>query len=314
MKKRVSFLIIMICMLSMINGCTAHKHDWEEATCLAPRTCKICGETEGEPLEHEWLDATCTLPRTCEVCGTTEGEPLGHDWLAATCQSPMKCRICGETQGEITDHIWNEATCLHPKTCAVCGITEGGTLPHTWIRANYDSARYCAVCGVVDGETLVPAFEKREYKFTIQKGTTWDYTTIANADDKSVTGKATVTDYRKYYSDGAHSGMEGYEWREATVEFKMPTGCKVMVGYTDVYTGMEEYAYTNYITYSDGTRLPVVATENYRYEWEDDTCVSYATLAVQVPESYEDLVFYVCNADYAYTQRVDPNIRFMEMK
>ena len=166
----------------------------------------------------------------------------------------------------------------------------------------------------ISNDSLIPAFEKRKYEFTLQKGTTWDYTTIANADNSNVTGKATVIDTRNYYSDGAHAGRDGYEWREATVEFKMPTGCKVMLGYTDKYTGMEEYAVTNYITYSDGTRMPVVATESYKYDWEDDVCVSYGTLSVQVPEDYEDLVFYVSSADYALTGRVDPNIRFMEMK
>ena len=313
MKREIS-LIILIFGMVLISACATHTHDWEEATCYKPRTCKICKATEGEPLEHVWLDATCTQPRVCELCGASEGEPLGHGWIEATCEHPKKCRVCGQTEGGLADHIWAEATCLHPKKCVVCGVTEGTTLPHTWVRASYDSSRYCSVCGVVEGESLTPAFEKRNYQYTIEKGTTWDYTTIANADDSNVTGKATVTDYRKYYSDGAHAGREGYEWREATVEFRMPTGCKVMVGYTDTYVGMEEYAVTNYITYPDGTRLPVVATESYKYDWEDDVCVSYANLAVQVPESYEDLVFYVCSADYAYSGRVDPNIRFMEMK
>lgn len=33
---------------------TAHDHIWEEATCYRPRTCSICGETEGEPVEHSF--------------------------------------------------------------------------------------------------------------------------------------------------------------------------------------------------------------------------------------------------------------------
>ncbi|MCR4750481.1 MAG: hypothetical protein K5877_11890 [Lachnospiraceae bacterium] len=312
MKRKFLFIILAVFLL-MLQGCTLHSHDWTDATCEAPKTCKICGATEGEPLEHVWLDATCTLPETCEICGATRGEPLGHDWMAATCQSPMKCRVCGITEGNVGDHDWIAATCLHPQRCSVCGITQGGTLPHTWVRANYESSKYCAVCGIVEGDALIPAFEKRDYKYTISTGTEWDYTTISNADHKSVTGKAKVTDYRKYYSDATHAGRSGYEWREATVEFRMPTGCKVMLGYTDTFTGMEEYASTNYITYSDGSRLPVVATESYKYDWEDEVCVSYGSLAVQVPEDYDELVFYVSSADYAYSGKVDPNIRFMEM-
>ena len=37
--------------------------------------------------EHEWTDATCETPKTCSVCGKTEGDPLGHDWNAeSVCQ------------------------------------------------------------------------------------------------------------------------------------------------------------------------------------------------------------------------------------
>ena len=29
--------------------------------------------------EHSWADATCMLPKTCSLCGATDGEALGHD-------------------------------------------------------------------------------------------------------------------------------------------------------------------------------------------------------------------------------------------
>lgn len=74
-------------------------HDWAEATCVAPKTCKRCSATEGEPLAHTFdkevanestlkSAATCTAKavyyKTC-ACGAkseTEtfeyGEPLAH--------------------------------------------------------------------------------------------------------------------------------------------------------------------------------------------------------------------------------------------
>ncbi len=58
-------------------------HDWADATCLAPKTCKRenCGVTEGEKsTEHAWTAASCTAPRTCSVCLTTDGEALGHTY------------------------------------------------------------------------------------------------------------------------------------------------------------------------------------------------------------------------------------------
>ncbi len=69
-----------------------HEHVWEDATCTEPKTCSVCGETEGEPLGHTWEDATCTAPKTCSVCGETEGEPVDHrfgdDGLCVWCGVP----------------------------------------------------------------------------------------------------------------------------------------------------------------------------------------------------------------------------------
>ena len=312
MRKKLSFTILLIYCL-LLSGCCL-VHDWKDATCDKPVTCSKCGEVQGEALGHKFEEATCVLPKTCSVCGATEGEPLGHTMMLATCQRPMTCSVCGYSEGDYADHDWVEATCLRAAYCSVCGEKTGTTKEHNWVSANYNSAKYCSICGMVEGDVLTPAFEKRQYEFTLEKGTSWDYTTIANGNEKTVTGRATIIDYRKYKSDSNHPSKEGYEWREATLEVRSNTGIKVMVGYTDTYAGLEDYATSDYITYPDGTRLPVEAVEEFRYEWQDETCISYANLAVRVPEDYEDLVFYVSNADYANTQRVDPNVRFMEMK
>ena len=67
--------------------------------------CSVCGEVlvPQETVEasgHTWQEATCTDPKTCAVCGETEGEPLGHDWEPATFSEPKTCRICGAAEGE----------------------------------------------------------------------------------------------------------------------------------------------------------------------------------------------------------------------
>ncbi|MGM9631855.1 MAG: hypothetical protein ACI3XL_02030 [Eubacteriales bacterium] len=59
------------------NGVIEKKeHDWNDATCTSPKTCKNCETTDGEALGHTWVEATYTDPKTCSVCGATEGEPL----------------------------------------------------------------------------------------------------------------------------------------------------------------------------------------------------------------------------------------------
>ena len=53
---------------------------------------------QAELFGHSWKEATCTEPRTCEVCGETEGEPLGHDWGPLTEAGERVCSRCGETE------------------------------------------------------------------------------------------------------------------------------------------------------------------------------------------------------------------------
>ena len=76
-------------------------------------TCS-CGCTytvPGEPATgaHTWTDATCTAPKTCTVCGATEGEANGHTWDDGVYTDPTTeadgyttytCTVCGVTNVE----------------------------------------------------------------------------------------------------------------------------------------------------------------------------------------------------------------------
>lgn len=122
-------------------------HDWRDATCTEPRTCAICGRTEGDALGHSWQPATCTEPETCERCGVQQGKPVGHkvkEWKTqteATCANEGiavgKCVNCGEEQKQNipkTEHSFGdwvvdkEASCTEKgsqhRVCAQCGKTE----------------------------------------------------------------------------------------------------------------------------------------------------------------------------------------------
>ena len=57
--------------------------------------CSVCGEIlvaqkEIPVLDHSWNDATCTAPKTCLVCGTTEGDVLAH----TDENTDYKCDVC----------------------------------------------------------------------------------------------------------------------------------------------------------------------------------------------------------------------------
>lgn len=160
MKKRI-FVILLTLVLSLpLAGCGC-QHEWYAATCSAPKTCSLCGETEGEALPHTWEDATCTNAKTCSVCKATEGEPAGHAWQDATCTTPKTCSVCKATEGEPAPHTWQDATCTTPKTCSVCKLTEGKVAAHKWQEATTEAPKTCSVCKATKGSKL-----KTDSRFT----------------------------------------------------------------------------------------------------------------------------------------------------
>lgn len=148
MKRFVAEMMsIFLVMSLLLSGCGQHKHAWVEATCAAPKTCRECGETEGNSLEHTWEKATCSTPMTCSVCGTISGEALGHDISGLSCTQDGVCTRCGETVKSV-GHQFSEATCTQPKACSVCGETEGEALGHT------STTGVCTRCGLESYETV----------------------------------------------------------------------------------------------------------------------------------------------------------------
>lgn len=163
-------------------------HDWQEATCTEAKTCARCGNTEGEPAGHVWQDATCTVAKTCADCGMTEGEPAGHCWKEATCTEAQTCTVCGEIQGEPLGHTWQEATCTSPRTCAACGVTEGEMLDHTWQAATCQAPKTCTGCGKTEGSVT-------DHK--------WKNATCSKPTTCTVCGKTS-------------GGALGHDWKAAT--------------------------------------------------------------------------------------------------
>lgn len=84
--KRLRVMLTVALFATLLAGCSC-KHTWQEATCLAPRTCTRCGETEGKVRAHEWGSTDCRDPQPCVVCGTMEGLEVTHQWRE-------DCKIC----------------------------------------------------------------------------------------------------------------------------------------------------------------------------------------------------------------------------
>lgn len=158
MKNTGKLAILIVITSCTLTGCH-YKHTWTEATCTEPKTCSVCGETEGESLGgHIWVEATCTEPKTCSRCGETEGKAIGHTWVDVTCTEARHCIVCGETEGQsLGGHTWVEATCENPKTCSRCGKTEGEVLEH-----KLDETGKCTICGDQIG-TILTASNAADY-------------------------------------------------------------------------------------------------------------------------------------------------------
>ena len=79
---------------------------------------------------HDWADATCTAPKTCKRCDTTEGTALGHSYSTElkkdASQHWHECSRCHDKK-DIADHDYGT-----DKTCDICGYTKssgGGYIP-----------------------------------------------------------------------------------------------------------------------------------------------------------------------------------------
>lgn len=120
-KKKTTIIIVATGIILVITGFIVYYtcyHRWDDATCTKPKTCSICGKTEGEALGHQWMDATCTEPQICSVCKETKGKALGQK---ADTWSTIKEATCTEA-GE------KEATC---KRCGKSLVEEIPMMEHT---------------------------------------------------------------------------------------------------------------------------------------------------------------------------------------
>lgn len=147
-------------LISSGSALSARGHRWQAADCTRPKTCAVCGKTEGEAVGHLWSvtllePSTCAWPgrqrSQCVVCGQTEEDELPLDparhtgktdirgKIEAACEADgytgdTYCADCGQLlkTGSVTPargHDWLAATADAPKTCRICGRTEGEPLP-----------------------------------------------------------------------------------------------------------------------------------------------------------------------------------------
>ena len=132
-------------------------------------SCDVCGAIR--TITHAYAEATCTAPKTCNVCGDTQGEALGHDmgqWETtkeATCMETggkrRDCSHCDYFETDVisaTGHSYNavvtDPTCIEQgyttHTCH-CGDTYVdtyvGALDHSFTDYKSNNDATCTVDG-----------------------------------------------------------------------------------------------------------------------------------------------------------------------
>ena len=234
---------------------------------------------------HEWVEADCTTPKTCSLCGETEGEPIGHTWVEASCTAPKTCSVCGETEGEALPHTWVEPNYQDPKTCSVCGATEGEPLTASFRQHEIEINLYENKHRYTDNSST------QRDPFAL--------VTTCNDGIHKTTGDLYVCDYRIFESDETHLPVSGYEWRavdfiaEFSDENVIKYGGSFQFACCDFYsTGDEEALEEDYSAFdvsdSEWDYLSDTAFGFYvNYHGEDYPCVRTTNTNVETEYRYK---------------------------
>ena len=226
MKKALVFIVLSITLLLCLTAC--HSHSYGEWTTTKAPSCSqdgeqvrycSCGEIQTRPImatDHKWTEATCDAPKTCTICGKTDGSPCEHDfgfWLVIEptgCMDGTRSRGCYNCNFEeyyvieTSGHQWKDATCTSPKTCSVCGRIDGEAKGHNfgeWVISKNvtetEEGLKERTCDCGEKEAVCIPIRDGEYIYF------GEYPQTIKADDVTITE---TQDYRGYYlgSDGCY--------------------------------------------------------------------------------------------------------------
>lgn len=73
--KKITLIILALILCLGLCACGSYDMGTENTHDTTPN--------RGE-CSHSWRDATCFRPRTCDICGATEGGLSNHTWKDAT--------------------------------------------------------------------------------------------------------------------------------------------------------------------------------------------------------------------------------------
>ena len=265
----IVIVCIVICILALTscNDCI-HAYDNE-----CDEECDLCGkqrEVEG----HDWADADCDTPKTCKSCETVEGEALGHspEEDDGDCTTDILCSVCSQViEAGANSHQEEEddGDCTTAIGCKNCSQVAKEAKEHSFgIYYNSNESHHWYAC------LNKGCLEKQGYEehISLDDG---DCTTTVKCEDCKwifVRGKEHVLE-EKYSSD------EDYHWIACSNEGCNGTPKEPHNGeYTDLENG----------THSRGDCEICLATfENEAHSFGNDIeCVCGAYARVRVDDTF----------------------------
>ena len=123
MKKITTLLLVLVLMVALV-ACGANAPAETTGTPAPETTQGVVQETTGAPAEettdinceHQWQEAACYNPKTCSICGATEGGPVHKYELTelqeASCTETgveqYYCQICDDPHMETVPAIGHD--------------------------------------------------------------------------------------------------------------------------------------------------------------------------------------------------------------
>ena len=98
--------------VSVVDSCAAG-HTFKDATCTAPKTCKVCGATEGDVTDHNYVNGSCS------VCGAAQPSE-GKTTVSVKKTHTEVATIAGVTVGQNTGVITGKNIALNDDITVVC--------------------------------------------------------------------------------------------------------------------------------------------------------------------------------------------------
>ena len=135
------------------------EHVWIDATCISPKHCAYCAETQGNPRPHKWSISSCHEPQKCKYCGTTQGTPRAHRWMRQNpCDERVICKYCGSSKHDIEGRVEHQIVKTNCTTsrCTICGIDLKLEEPqHSFPKRTLFNHPRCLDCGRPDKYCLL---------------------------------------------------------------------------------------------------------------------------------------------------------------